>query len=98
MIILANFLKAIALIMGAILDIYFWIILIRALLSWVNPDPFNPIVQFLERVTEPVLAPIRRIIPPMGIDFSPLIAALAIYFIKIFVVGSLYDLSISMRS
>ncbi len=98
MIIAANFLKAVALILSAILDIYFWIILIRALLSWVNPDPFNPIVQFLEKVTEPVLAPIRRIIPPMGIDFSPLIAALAIYFIKIFVVGSLYDLSISMRS
>ncbi|MBI4972169.1 MAG: YggT family protein [Candidatus Omnitrophica bacterium] len=98
MFLFANFIKAIAMILGMILDIYFWIILIRALLSWVNPDPFNPIVQFLERVTEPVLAPIRKIIPPMGMDFSPLIAALAIYFIKIFIVGSLYDLSLALRS
>ena len=97
MFVIANFLKALALILGAILDIYFWIILIRALLSWVNPDPFNPIVQFLEKVTEPVLAPIRRVVPPMGIDFSPLIAALAIYFLKIFLVGSLYDLSMAMH-
>ena len=98
MFVIANLIKAIAVILGMILDIYFWIILIRALLSWVSPDPFNPIVQFLDKITEPVLAPIRRIIPPMGIDFSPLIAALAIYFIKIFVVGSLYDLSVAMRT
>lgn len=97
MFVIANFLKASALILGAILDIYFWIILIRALLSWVNPDPFNPIVQFLEKATEPILAPIRRVVPPMGIDFSPLIAALAIYFLKIFLVGSLYDLSMAMH-
>jgi len=97
MFVLANFVKALALILGAILDIYFWLILIRALLSWVNPDPFNPIVQFLEKVTEPVLVPIRRVIPSMGIDFSPLIAALAIYFLKIFLVGSLYDFSMAMR-
>jgi len=97
MFVFANLLKGIAVILGMILDIYFWMILIRALLSWVNPDPFNPIVQFLERVTEPVLAPIRRIIPPMGMDFSPLIAALLIYFIKIFVVGSLYDFSMAIH-
>ncbi|MBI4398991.1 MAG: YggT family protein [Candidatus Omnitrophica bacterium] len=98
MFVLANFIKAIALILQTVLDIYFWIILIRALLSWVNPDPLNPIVRFLERVTEPVLSPIRKLVPPMGIDFSPLIAALLIYFIKIFVVGSLYDLGFSLRA
>ena len=98
MFVIANFIKAVALILGGVLDILFWIILIRALISWVNPDPFNPIVQFLDRVTEPILAPIRRVIPPVGIDFSPVIAALAIYFLKIFLVGSLLDWSMTIRS
>ena len=98
MFVFANFIRALALVLGTILDVLFWMILIRALLSWVNPDPFNPIVQFLDRVTEPILAPIRRVVPPMGIDFSPIIAALVIYFLKIFVVGSLVDLSLHIRT
>lgn len=97
MFVFANLIKAVALILSAVLDILFWLVLIRALLSWVNPDPFNPIVRFLDSVTEPILAPIRRVIPSMGIDFSPIIAALAIYFVKIFLVGSLLDLSVAMR-
>nr|CRH07642.1 conserved membrane protein of unknown function [Candidatus Magnetococcus massalia] len=61
------------------LGLYSWIILIRVLLSWVNPDPYNPIVQFLIRATEPVLAPLRRIIPTLGgMDFSPIVAFLGI--------------------
>jgi YggT family protein len=61
--------------------IYMWIIIIRALISWVSPDPYNPIVRFLYRVTEPVLRPVRRILPigGMGMDFSPLIVILIIY-------------------
>ncbi len=97
MYVVGNFVKALAVILGIILDIMFWLILIRALISWVNPDPYNPIVQFLTRVTDPVLAPIRRIIPPMGIDFSPLIAALLIYFLKIFVIGSMMDFAMSIH-
>jgi YggT family protein len=71
--------------------IYMWIIIIRALISWVSPDPYNPIVRFLYRVTEPVLRPVRRILPigGMGIDFSPLIVILLIYVLRIFLVRML---------
>ena len=76
-----------------ILTVFYWLILIRALISWVNPDPYNQIVQFLYRATEPILEPIRKIMPPMGIDLSPIIAFLVIIFFKGFVVQSLLDLS-----
>jgi YggT family protein len=77
---------------------YFWIIIARAVLSWVNPDPYNPIVRFLYRVTEPVLRPIRDRLPSFsGLDLSPLIVLLAIYFLESFLVGSLRDLALSLR-
>lgn len=75
-----------------LLDIYTWVIIIRALISWVSPDPYNPIVQILHRVTEPVLRPVRRLIPPHklgGLDLSPLVVLLAIQFIKYFLIYSL---------
>ena len=62
-----------------ILNLYSWVIIIRALVSWVNPDPYNPIVQILYKLTEPVLRPVRRLVPPRalgGLDLSPLIAIL----------------------
>lgn len=68
-----------------ILDIYSWIIIAAALISWVSPDPRNPIVQFLRQVTEPVLAPVRRLLPPWktgGLDLSPLIVLIAIQFVE----------------
>ncbi|MDD5128040.1 MAG: YggT family protein [Candidatus Omnitrophica bacterium] len=74
--------------------------LIRALLSWVSPDPDNPIVQFLEKYTEPILAPIRRVLPAnlkFGIDISPIIAFLAIMFIRSFLVSTLLDLAVRLR-
>jgi len=75
-----------------------WVIIARALISWVNPDPWNPIVQFLDRVTEPVLSPIRRRLSwRMGIDLSPLIASVAISFMQIAVVQSLKDLAMRMN-
>jgi len=66
-----------------LVNLYMWAIIIRALLSWVSPDPYNPIVRFLERLTEPVLRPIRKLLPPhrIGIDLSPLIAVLLIQFL-----------------
>ena len=73
------------------------LILVRALISWVNPDPFNPVVQFLTRTTEPILNPIRRILPPMGIDISPVIAFLAIIFLKSFLVSTLLDIGMRLR-
>ena len=73
------------------LDIYIYIIIGRAIISWVNADPYNPIVRFLYKATEPVLYRVRRIIPDMGgLDLSPLIVILAIYFVKAFIVKSLY--------
>jgi YggT family protein len=99
MFVMGNFLGAVARLLDLVLWAYLWIIIIRALLSWVNPDPWNPVVQFLTRVTEPVLAPIRRRVPSwrMGIDLSPLVAILAIYFIQWFLVGTLRDVAWRMR-
>ncbi len=66
-----------------LLDIYMLILFVRVLLSWVNPNPHNPIVQILYRLTEPVLAPIRRVLPSMGgLDLSPLVVFAAIIFLK----------------
>ncbi len=83
MFVLSNFLVAIAEVLKVVLEAAKWLILIRALISWVNPDPFNPIVQFLQRVTEPILAPIRRLLPQMPIDISPLIAFLILFLISL---------------
>ena len=86
-----NLLDAIAIILGLALDIYMWLIIARALLSWVNPDPYNPIVRFLYNVTEPVLNYLRRRVPVVfgGLDLSPLIVIAAIMFLRYFVVQTL---------
>lgn len=94
MFVAGNFLYAIANIANILLTILYWLILIRALISWVNPDPYNPIVQFLNKTTEPILQPIRRILPvglKIGIDLSPIIAFLLIIFLKSFLVATLID-------
>ena len=95
MFILGNFIAAAAHIIDIALTLYMWIIIIRAVLSWVNPDPYNPIVRLLYQVTEPVMALVRRWIPlrGMGIDFSPMIILLAIVFLQGFLVKSLLQLS-----
>lgn len=100
MFIIGNFLEALARVLDIVLTIYFWLILIRALLSWVNPDPYNPIVQFLYKVTEPVLYRIRKVLPlgfGIGIDLSPLIAFLIIIFLRTFLVKTLLQLSYYLR-
>jgi YggT family protein len=99
MFILANFISALAKILDYGLTIYMYIIIARAVISWVNPDPYNPIVQFLYRITEPVLSPIRRIIPihKIGIDISPIIVIMAIFFLQNFLVISLLQLANSLR-
>lgn len=95
MFILGNFLNAFAKILDMALYFFMWVIIIKALISWVNPDPYNPIVQFLTRVTEPILSPIRRFLPTysIGIDLSPLIAILIIYFLRYFLVVSLIQIA-----
>ena len=100
MFILSNFIVSAAHVLGVLLTILYWLILIRALISWVSPDPCNPIVQFLEKTTEPILYPIRKILPfsfRFGIDLSQIIAFLIIMFLKSFLVSSLLDLAIRLR-
>ncbi len=98
MFIIGNFLSAAAIILDTVLTIYMWIIIIAALITWVNPDPYNPIVRFLHAVTEPVLRPIRRMIGyGIGIDFSPMVVILGILFVKYFLVASLRDIAFRLR-
>ena len=92
MFLLGNLFIALAGILDIVLTALYWLILVRALVSWVNPDPFNPIVQLLHQATEPILEPIRRFLPPSGIDFSPLVAFLVIYAARAFLVKSLLDI------
>lgn len=95
---MGNTLLGLATVLDYILTFYSWIVIARALISWVNPDPWNPIVQFLTRATEPVLAPIRRRLGlGMGIDLSPLIAIAAIWFLQIAVVQSIKDAALRLN-
>jgi YggT family protein len=98
MFIIGNLLKAIAVVLNYVLHFYMWIVIARAILSWVNPDPYNPIVRFIHNVTEPVLYRIRTKLPFDfgGIDFSPVIVILGIIFLQNFVVNSLFRLSLSL--
>jgi YggT family protein len=97
MFIVGNFIKAVAIILHYALTFYMWIVIARAVLSWVNPDPYNPIVSFIHNVTEPVLYRIRSRIPVSfgGIDFSPIIVILGVIFLQNFVVNSLLRLSLT---
>lgn len=99
MFILGNFIAAVAQVIDILLTIYMWIVIISAALSWVNPDPYNPIVRILRQLTEPVMAPIRRRIPlrGAGIDFSPIIVLLAIIFLQSFLVSSMLQLAGHLR-
>ena len=95
MFVLSNFIIALAKVIDIALTIYMWIIVFRALISWVNPDPYNQIVIFLYRATEPVLRPIRRILPMsnVGIDFSPIVVILVIIFLKYFLVETMIQMA-----
>ena len=93
-----NLLFAVAKILDIALSAYMWILIIRAVLSWVNPDPYNPIVRALYSITEPVLSWLRRRFHLMAgsIDFSPMVAILAILFLQYFLVKTLFDLAMRM--
>lgn len=99
MFILGNIILGIAEVLDVALTIYMWVIIIRALISWVNPDPYNFIVQFLTRATEPVLRPLRGLVPTwrLGIDVSPLIAILIILFLQYALVANLRELAASLK-
>jgi len=96
--ILSTFIQAIAQILQMVINIYIWVVIIAALVSWVRPDPYNPIVQTLYRLTEPVYAWIRRYIPTVigGIDLAPLIVIFGLQFIELFFVRLLFELSMQL--
>lgn len=99
MFVLGNFVDSIARLIEIIITLMYWLIIIRALVSWVNPDPFNPIVQFLQRSTDPILAPIRRVFRMQfwAIDISPIIAVLLLLFLQSFLVQTIRDLALRLR-
>ncbi|NOY87449.1 MAG: YggT family protein [Deltaproteobacteria bacterium] len=99
MFVLSNFLIALARILSIALNLYMWIIIIRAVATWFSPDPYNPIYQFLIRITEPVLGYIRKIIPfKFGmVDISPIIAIFVIIFLQTFLVQSLLGIAMSLK-
>lgn len=99
MVIVANTLQAIGFVLSTVLNLYFWVVLIACLLSWVNPDPTNPIVRLLRNLTEPVFLRVRRALPftyVNGIDLSPVVVLLAIKIVEIIVVRSLFQYAAGM--
>jgi YggT family protein len=97
--VVGNLVEALAALLSLLFNIYIWILIARAIISWVNPDPSNPIVRFLYRVTEPVLRPVRNLLPlqGLGLDLSPMIVLLIIYVLDRFLVNSLRDLAATLR-
>ncbi len=99
MFVVANLLLGVAKILDMLLWFYMWVLIARVVISWVNADPYNPIVRAIVSVTEPVLYRIRRVLPVYGggIDFSPIVAFLGIFFLQIFLVQSMVDLALRLR-
>jgi YggT family protein len=99
MLIFGNLLIAAAEIINMILNIYYWVVIIAALISWVNPDPYNPVVRFLRAVTEPVFRPIRRLIGyRLGpVDISPIVVILAIFFVQKFLIRTVLEIGYKIK-
>jgi YggT family protein len=95
MFVMQNMIAAVATILDYVLWGYMWVLIIRAVLSWVSPDPYNPIVRTIYAITEPVLSFLRRKLPLMAgsIDFSPMVAILILLFLQRFLVRTLFDLA-----
>jgi len=95
MFVAGNFLGALAGLLDTVLTLYVWIIVGRAVISWVNADPYNPIVRMLCNLTDPVLDRLRQALPMSfgGIDMSPIAAIFIVWFLRAFLVTSLYDLA-----
>jgi len=94
----SNFLMAVAKLINVVLSVYIWVVIARAVISWVSADPYNPVVRFLVQITEPLLSRIRRYLPPMaGIDLSPMVLILGIIFLQSFLVPTLQQIALSLR-
>lgn len=96
--VISTFIQALAQILSMVINIYIWVVIIAALISWVRPDPYNPIVQILYKLTEPLYARIRRLIPTIigGVDLTPILVILALKFIDLFLVQLLFSLARSI--
>ena len=93
-----NFIKAIADLLNFVLSAYIWIVIARAVISWVNADPYNPVVRFLHQVTDPVLNRIRRFLPAMGgFDLSPMVLILGVIFLQSFLVPTLRQIAAGLQ-
>lgn len=100
MIVVANTMSAISLVLGSLLSLYFWIVIIAAVLTWVRPDPYNPIVRTLRTLTEPVFYRVRKWLPftySSGMDFSPVVVLLAIELFNRIVVASLAQYAMTLH-
>ncbi|MDR2056643.1 MAG: YggT family protein [Desulfovibrio sp.] len=100
MIVVSNALSAAATVLGSLLNIYFWIVIIAAVLSWVKPDPYNPVVRALRLLTEPVFYRVRKWLPftyMSGLDFSPVVVLLAIELVNSIVIASMYQYALGLR-
>ncbi|MCL2459603.1 MAG: YggT family protein [Desulfobulbus sp.] len=98
MFMLGNFLLALAKLMDFVLGAYIWVVIARAVITWVNADPYNPIVRFLRQVTDPLLSKIRRVVPIMGgLDLSPMILILIIIFLQSFLVPTLQQFALTLQ-
>ncbi len=85
---------------STLLNLYMWVVIISALLSWVNPDPYNPIVRFLRNITDPVYERIRRLMPFVvvgGMDLSPVVVIVAVQILGALLDKLVFDMSISLR-
>ncbi|MBN2140910.1 MAG: YggT family protein [Desulfovibrionaceae bacterium] len=97
---MSHLVLALATVLDYALTIYIWVVIISAVITWVNPDPYNTIVRFLRAMTEPVFLRVRRLLPFVvvgGFDLSPILVILAAEVLKVFVVGNLVDLALAMR-
>lgn len=98
MFMLGNFIMAIAKLINIALSFYIWVVIGRAVISWVNADPYNPIVRFLVQVTDPLLLRIRRVLPAMGgIDLSPMVLIFGVVFLQNFLVPTLVQIGHSLQ-
>lgn len=97
MYILGYFLQALAAVIDVVLTMAMIVVIARAVLSWVSPDPYNPIVRIINQFSEPLLFPVRKRVPYFsGIDFSPLIVLLMIMFLNNFLVPTLQRIAVQM--
>lgn len=98
MFVISNFLVALADLINVVITFYIWVVIARAIVSWISVDAYHPVVRFLYQVTEPVLGRIRRVLPVMGgLDLSPMILIFALVFLQGFIVPNLHDMAKALK-